>query len=121
MAHMMFFISFLVSLAALQATHAVEYSATNNVPNTPGGIRFTNEIGLEYSKQTLATATEFCWRTFQQNSEADRRTTARLDLSIEDIDGTTGNIRFGGVFLTAFLKTLLFVIFNGVYKRRIFL
>ncbi|KAF7127278.1 hypothetical protein RHSIM_Rhsim11G0157100 [Rhododendron simsii] len=69
----------------LKAIHAVEYSVANNVPTTPGGIRFTNEIGLEYSKQTLISATEFTWRLFKQNSEADKRTTPKLSLFIETI------------------------------------
>ncbi|KAI8532724.1 hypothetical protein RHMOL_Rhmol11G0235700 [Rhododendron molle] len=82
MANMMYFLSFLAILSTLQAIHAVEYRIANNVPTTPGGIRFTNEIGLEYSKQTLISATEFTWRLFQQNSEADRRTTPKISLFI---------------------------------------
>ncbi|KAE9447165.1 hypothetical protein C3L33_20955, partial [Rhododendron williamsianum] len=85
MANMMYFLSFLAILSTLQAIHAVEYSVVNNVPTTPGGFRFTNEIGLEYSKQTLISATEFTWRLFQQNSEADRRTTPKLSLFIETL------------------------------------
>lgn len=89
MANMMFsFISLLAIFATLQPTYAVEYVVANNAPTTPGGIRFTNEIGLEYSKQTLISATEFTWRLFQQNSEVDRRNTPKLTLYIEKIEGT---------------------------------
>ena len=62
MANQMFFVSFLVTLAlAIHGIHAVEYEVTNNAGNTPGGVRFTNEIGSDYSKQTLISATDFIW------------------------------------------------------------
>ena len=83
------FLSFtVINLAALQGSQAVEYTVANNAATTPGGIRFTNEIGLEYSKQTLISATEFIWRLFQQNTVEDRRNTPKLSLSIEpNMDG----------------------------------
>ena len=69
----MLFFSFLVTIVvAMHGIHAVEYVVTNNAGNTPGGVRFNNEIGSEYSKQTLISATDFIWRLFQQNSDADK-------------------------------------------------
>ncbi|KAL7236515.1 hypothetical protein ACSBR1_019749 [Camellia fascicularis] len=83
----MMFLSFLVILAAtMQETHAVEFSVTNNVPTTPGGIRFTNEIGLDYTKQTLISATNFIWSTFQENTDADRKNVAQVNLFIDSIN-----------------------------------
>ena len=46
MAHDMFFLSFLVTLGI----YVVEYVVTKTAGNTPGGVRFNNEIGSEYSK-----------------------------------------------------------------------
>ncbi|KAE9447170.1 hypothetical protein C3L33_20961, partial [Rhododendron williamsianum] len=60
-------------------------SPTTYPCTTPGGIRFTNEIGFEYSQQTLISVTEFTWSLFKQNSEADRRTTPKLSLFIETL------------------------------------
>ncbi|TKY50988.1 basic secretory protein [Spatholobus suberectus] len=64
---------FLVFLAAMQGTQAVEYSVTNNALSTPGGVRFRDQIGDEYAKQTLDSATQFIWGVFQQNAPADRK------------------------------------------------
>ncbi|GMP38430.1 hypothetical protein CsSME_00009679 [Camellia sinensis var. sinensis] len=88
MSNMMLFLSFLVILAAtMQETHAVEFSVTNNVPTTPGGIRFANEIGLDYTKQTLISATNFIWSTFQENTDADRKNVAQVSLFIDTMGG----------------------------------
>ncbi|KAK9988497.1 hypothetical protein SO802_028736 [Lithocarpus litseifolius] len=88
MAPHMLFLSFLVTVVvAMHGIHAVEYVVTNNAGNTPGGVRFNNEIGSEYSKQTLISATDFIWRLFQQNSDADRKNVAKVSLFIDDMDG----------------------------------
>ena len=84
----MLFFSFLVTVVvAMHGIHAVEYVVTNNAGNTPGGVRFNNEIGSDYSKQTLISATDFIWRLFQQNSDADRKNVAKVSLFIDDMDG----------------------------------
>ncbi|XP_030944328.1 uncharacterized protein LOC115968924 [Quercus lobata] len=88
MAHHMFFLSFLVTLViATQGIYAVEYVVTNTARNTPGGVRFNNEIGSEYSKQTLISATNFIWSLFQQNNAADRKNVPKVSLFIDDRDG----------------------------------
>ncbi|GFS42169.1 plant basic secretory protein (BSP) family protein [Actinidia rufa] len=102
------FLSFtVINLATLQGSQAVEYTVTNNAETTPGGIRFTNEIGLEYSKQTLISATEFIWRLFQQNTVEDRRNTPKLSLSIEpNMDGvavsSNDHIRVSANYINGF-------------------
>lgn len=74
-------------MAALQETNAVEYTVTNRAETTPGGIRFTKEIGQDYTKQTSDSATTFIWRIFQQNTPADRKNVDRVSLFIDDMDG----------------------------------
>ncbi|XP_059644224.1 uncharacterized protein LOC132285988 [Cornus florida] len=87
MSHMMFYLSSLLILAALQGTNAVEYSVTNKASTTPGGIRFENKIGAAYSKQALMSATTFIWRIFQQTNAASRKNVPRVSLFIETMDG----------------------------------
>ena len=88
MARHTFFLSFLVTLLAIiQGIHAVEYVVTNNAGNTPGGVLFNNEIGSDYSKQTLISAADFIWRLFQQNNDADRKNVPKVSLFIDDMDG----------------------------------
>ncbi|KAG5526386.1 hypothetical protein RHGRI_032614 [Rhododendron griersonianum] len=69
------------------STQAVQYTVTNNVATTPGGAKFTNQIGIAYSKQTMSSATDFIWKTFQQTSNADRKNVPKVSLSIDSIDG----------------------------------
>ncbi|KAK9163792.1 hypothetical protein Syun_004694 [Stephania yunnanensis] len=66
---------------------AVDYRATNTAPTTPGGTRFDNEIGTEYSIQTLQSAAQFIWQTFGQTTEADRKSVQSVNLFVDDIDG----------------------------------
>ncbi|XP_050260457.1 uncharacterized protein LOC126705472 [Quercus robur] len=88
MANQMFFVSFLVTLVlAIHGIHAVEYEVTNNAGNTPGGVRFNNEIGSDYSKQTLISATDFIWSLFKQSTDADRKNVPKVSLFIDDMDG----------------------------------
>ncbi|ESW15059.1 hypothetical protein PHAVU_007G040900 [Phaseolus vulgaris] len=83
----MYVVCFLLFLAAMQGTEAVEYSFTNNALSTPGGVRFRDEIGEEYTKQTLDSATQFIWGIFQQNSPADRKSVEKVSLFVDDMDG----------------------------------
>ncbi|KAG6652526.1 uncharacterized protein LOC122309166 [Carya illinoinensis] len=80
-------LSFLVILASIQAICAVDYTVTNTAGNTPGGIRFDKEIGSEYSRQTLVSATNFIFGIFQQNNIADRKNVQKVSLFIDDRDG----------------------------------
>ncbi|PON74724.1 Basic secretory protein [Parasponia andersonii] len=77
----------ILAVATIDGIHAVEYIVINKAASTPGGIRFNNDIGAEYSKQTLISATEFTWSLFQQNTPADRKNVPKITLIIEDIDG----------------------------------
>nr|XP_043626087.1 uncharacterized protein LOC122597575 [Erigeron canadensis] len=53
---------------------SMEYKVINDVPKTPGSIRYTNEIGIPYTKELLPKVTNFIWSTiFQQNNPADRK------------------------------------------------
>ncbi|XP_057964627.1 uncharacterized protein LOC131155478 [Malania oleifera] len=83
----MLFLSCVLTLAAMQEIHAVEYEVINSAANTPGGIRFVNEIGVDYSRQTLASATGFIWQLFQQTTEADRKNVPKVTLIVETKDG----------------------------------
>ncbi|CAA3007296.1 uncharacterized protein LOC111411989 [Olea europaea var. sylvestris] len=80
--------SSLAILATIQGIHAVDYTFTNTAANTPGGVRFTNEIGEQYSIQTLDAATNFIWKIFQQDTTpADRKNVQKVSLFIDDMDG----------------------------------
>ncbi|GMN37778.1 hypothetical protein TIFTF001_007092 [Ficus carica] len=87
--HSLFSLSLLaLSLAAtINGIQAVDYVVTNTAGSTTGGVRFNNDIGAEYSRQTLVSATDFIWRVFQQNSAADRKDVPKITLIVEDIDG----------------------------------
>jgi hypothetical protein len=84
---MMFFLSFLVTLAAIEGIHGVDYVVTNTARNTSGGIRFDKDIGCVYGKQALISATEFIWRLFGENDCADRKNVQKVSLFIDDMDG----------------------------------
>ncbi|XP_031262265.1 uncharacterized protein LOC116120458 [Pistacia vera] len=88
MAHHMFFLSLiLTTLAAMQGCHAVDYAVTNTAITTAGGARFDKQIGADYSKQTLVSATNFIWRILQQNNAADRKNVKKVSLFIDSMDG----------------------------------
>ncbi|KAG6789755.1 hypothetical protein POTOM_005879 [Populus tomentosa] len=63
------------------------YTVTNNACATAGGARFTGDIGVDHSKQILASATAFIWSIFQQTDPADRKNVHSVDLFIDVMDG----------------------------------
>ncbi|XP_042506475.1 uncharacterized protein LOC122082772 [Macadamia integrifolia] len=65
----------------------VDYQVTNNAAGTTGGTRFSNEIGIDYSKQTLISATQFIWQTFEQTTDADKKSVASVSMFVETMDG----------------------------------
>ncbi|KAI3986969.1 hypothetical protein MKX01_039904 [Papaver californicum] len=83
----------ILALVTLQVTQAaVQYEVTNNATGTPGGDRFTREIGIfynfavrGYSKQTLGSASSFIWRIFSQSTEADRKNVQSIKMFVRPI------------------------------------
>ncbi|OMO63320.1 hypothetical protein COLO4_32580 [Corchorus olitorius] len=68
----------------MQGTQAVEYVVTDNTGNSGGGIRYRDEIGDDYSLETMSDATEFIWSIFEQDNAADRKDVAKVTLIIEN-------------------------------------
>jgi hypothetical protein len=79
------FASLLVALAATAG--AVTFDASNTASGTPGGQRFTRDVGLAYSKHVLSDASTFIWNTFNQRAASDRKPVNAVTLVVEDIGG----------------------------------
>ncbi|KAK7343492.1 hypothetical protein VNO77_12276 [Canavalia gladiata] len=94
---------FLVFLVGIQGTKGVEYTVTNNALSTPGGVRFRDEIGDEYAKQTLDSATQFIWGVFQQNTPADRKDVQKVSLFVDEkvMDGVVAYTSNDEIHLSA--------------------
>ncbi|KAM3377267.1 hypothetical protein P3S68_009680 [Capsicum galapagoense] len=95
MARLLFIVIFCLFLLAFQKggnALTVTYNVTNRDPNSAGGIRFTNEVGLNYTKQTLANSTNFIWAIFQQTVDADKRLYTTLNCFVENT--TNGYIAY---------------------------
>lgn len=77
MAHQFYLSLFISSLVFLtvspQSIHAVEYVVSNLAQTTPGGMIFDQQLGVDYTKQTMASATEFIWNLFEQTTDADKK------------------------------------------------
>ncbi|XP_071729953.1 uncharacterized protein [Rutidosis leptorrhynchoides] len=76
-----------IFLATLQLIAAVDYTVTNTAATTAGGIKFTQDIGDEYTTQTLNSATNFIWTTFDQTSDSDKKDVSQVNVFIDDMDG----------------------------------
>ncbi|XP_047332820.1 uncharacterized protein LOC124936369 [Impatiens glandulifera] len=82
MAYKKSILSFLYIFLAM-TVQAVEYTVTNTAAGTPGGVRFDNEIGSDYSLQILSESTSFVWQIFQQNQDSDRKSVAKVSTFVE--------------------------------------
>lgn len=95
-----------LAIMAFATANAVQYEATNNAQGTSGGTRFDQEIGLDYSKQIMATASDFIWTTFEQQAPSDRKSVDLVTLIIESMDGvayTSNNeIHFSAEYIAGY-------------------
>ncbi|KAF3327927.1 Peptidase of plants and bacteria [Carex littledalei] len=71
----------LVMMALFATSYAVQFEATNNAQGTSGGALFDQDIGVDYSKQIMATASDFIWTTFEQ-APNDRKSIDLVTLTI---------------------------------------
>ncbi|KAL9244948.1 hypothetical protein vseg_018662 [Gypsophila vaccaria] len=99
----------LYTLVAFDVITAVDYTVTNNAPTTEGGMVFTNQIGEDYAEQTLDSATNFIWQTFQEENVDDRKPVTQVDLIVvsslpPNVVAETGNnqIQFSADYLGGF-------------------
>uniref|UniRef100_A0A7C8Z7C8 Plant basic secretory protein (BSP) family protein n=1 Tax=Opuntia streptacantha TaxID=393608 RepID=A0A7C8Z7C8_OPUST len=74
---------FLMITAISQEILAVDYSFVNNAGTTPGGTVFATQIGEDYAQEVLPKATDFIWQTFQETSDADRKSVNQVTLVLE--------------------------------------
>ncbi|PRQ22852.1 hypothetical protein RchiOBHm_Chr6g0254761 [Rosa chinensis] len=77
----------LLALATVHETQAIEYIVENRALSTPGGVRFRDELGLDYTKQRMRDATDFIWNLFKETTAAERRDKPRISLFVEDREG----------------------------------
>ncbi|KAI4375558.1 hypothetical protein MLD38_013413 [Melastoma candidum] len=73
-----------VLAAAFSATHAVRYNITIAATNSTGGTRFQNEIGTNFTVETMVSATGFIWDTFNETVPEDRRNWTTVHFFYED-------------------------------------
>ncbi|XP_071740358.1 uncharacterized protein [Rutidosis leptorrhynchoides] len=73
---------------SLFTTSAINYHVTDDATNTPGGIRFTKEIGISYTKHKMREINKFIWYTlFQQNDPSDQKPLDDINVYIVEFDG----------------------------------
>ncbi|MBA0791647.1 hypothetical protein Gohar_016215 [Gossypium harknessii] len=83
--HSVFFLVYLLALAtSLHSSTAVDYTVTNEVPTTPGGTVFDKELGVEYTRQQMESASQFIWNLFRQPDPASRKNVQSVSLFIVD-------------------------------------
>ncbi|XP_012450724.1 uncharacterized protein LOC105773399 [Gossypium raimondii] len=83
--HPVFFLVYLLALAtSLHSSTAVDYTVTNEVPTTPGGTVFDKELGVEYTRQQMESASQFIWNLFRQPDPASRKNVQSVSLFIVD-------------------------------------
>ncbi|WRX16285.1 hypothetical protein QQP08_008772 [Theobroma cacao] len=123
MAHQIFFLVSLLALATVHGMDAVDYAVTNQAATTAGGIIFNNQLGVEYTRQQMQSASEFIWNLFQQTDPQDgkRNSISTVSLFVVDtlppqIPARTSNdkIQVSDKHIEAFSGDKLKSEFNGV-------
>ncbi|KAJ9551922.1 hypothetical protein OSB04_015967 [Centaurea solstitialis] len=88
---------------------AVDYRVINAAATTPGGIRFTHEIGIPYTKQMMGTINNFIWSVvFQQTDPSDQKQLDSVNTYIVEFDGAeaiswgNNNINVSSIYLKGY-------------------
>ncbi|KAF5951797.1 hypothetical protein HYC85_009741 [Camellia sinensis] len=90
-------------MAMLQITGAVQFDVSNIARTSPGGLRFTEEIGVDYAEQTMETTTNFIWDMFdQQNNASERKDVEKVSMVIADYKGAEA-ITYGETIIVSAL------------------
>ncbi|KAK3035715.1 hypothetical protein RJ639_033417 [Escallonia herrerae] len=92
MARLYPFLSLLLALAALHGTCGVEYEVENDTPNTLGGVRFDQDIGIPFTKNIMGIINQFIWNVFEQPTPADRKYVPVVKVVIAQYDGLEGYV-----------------------------
>ncbi|KAK8648010.1 hypothetical protein V6N13_128774 [Hibiscus sabdariffa] len=83
--HQVFFLVYLLAaLATFHGSSAIDYTVANKVPTTPGGTVFDSELGVEYTRQQMDSASQFIWNLFEQPDPASRKNVQSVSLFVVD-------------------------------------
>lgn len=93
-------LSFLI-LASLFTAKAVKYAVINNVPNLPGGQRFDQLIGVQWTIKLMGTINKFIWKVFEQNDAASRKTLPVLTVYISNFNESWGYTNINAINVSA--------------------
>ncbi|XP_057445077.1 uncharacterized protein LOC130737350 [Lotus japonicus] len=85
---MQYGLCFIVLTLVVAPVHGeVEYSVLNNAESTIGGQRFDRQVGVDYAKDTMSSATEFILKLFEQHNStsvaADRKNVQKVSMIVE--------------------------------------
>ncbi|GAU15048.1 hypothetical protein TSUD_48440 [Trifolium subterraneum] len=78
---------FLLTLAVANCAMSMDCYVSNNAGASTGAARFDKEVGADYAKRTLSSATEFIQKLFQQDNNVDIKSVEIVNVTIENIDG----------------------------------
>ncbi|KAL7595287.1 hypothetical protein Lser_V15G29357 [Lactuca serriola] len=113
MAHYYFFLCTLLTLSlSFYGISAANHQVTNFAEKTPGGIRFTKEIGIPFTKTLMGTINNYIWTTIlQQSDPADRKPVPTVNIYIVDFKGAEAitwgdNINVSAVYLLGYQGNL---------------
>ncbi|GLJ24743.1 hypothetical protein SUGI_0473000 [Cryptomeria japonica] len=71
----------------VQTSEALVFVFSNHAQETSGGNRFDQEIGQSGDFEIMVLSTKFIWKTFHQQSTADRKNVDKVTLIVESMDG----------------------------------
>lgn len=75
--------------ATISPAAATTFEVNNNVPDTPGGQRFNNELGVENMRKVLSDAASFIQGQFSLSTPKD---IATATLTLESFDGVANTV-----------------------------
>ncbi|GMY38591.1 pathogenesis-related protein 17 [Fagus crenata] len=111
---------FFLLMVILNPIHAVDYLVINNATVTLGGAQFGNEIGVQYTEQTLQLASEFIWQTFKQ-AEYERKYYPEITMVVTSFPGITSTqenyIRFSSDYIQNYVGDVRIEVIGVLYHE----
>ncbi|XP_028057114.1 uncharacterized protein LOC114261106 [Camellia sinensis] len=89
--------------------------------STPGGARFTKEIGVKFANQTMDTTTNFIWKMFEENTAAERKDQQKVLMTTDDRDaeamGYGNTINVSAIYLLGYQGNLKWEFTSLIYHE----
>ncbi|KAL6594969.1 hypothetical protein ACP70R_048072 [Stipagrostis hirtigluma subsp. patula] len=113
-----------ITAGVASTANGVAFQVRNDAPATAGGRRFEAEVSAQYTRSTMAQASENSWRLYRQGAAADRKPIEAVTLVVvEQVGGShvastrNNQIELSAAFMADYRGNLKFEVAGVIFQE----